>query len=337
MTQTVAAQSDPLLRAAGALLGVPVLRADYQSTPLHGGTLGDVRLISGEAEAADGSRLPFRIVQKTQKRWERPGDPASWRREYDLFSPALSAAFAPSFRAPRIVHAEIGEQENRLWMEYVEGRSGTQLTPDDLERAALELGRFQGRCHQQSEALRRLGCLGDADYMRRDYAQWTPDTVEYRWLRSGDCTLPNDLQTLLIDTQEQSDAVFRRLGRLPQVLCHRDYWTENIFAASGGIVAIDWDCAGWGCVGEDIASLISDETQPSQIGPYYRLLVPAYVQGLRELISLPPMDDIPIREMILLKFGYRLLQQVMFARSPEPKEQAIAALQQIGQLPRAVL
>jgi hypothetical protein len=325
-------QPDPLLCAVGALLGTPAARIDYQSTPLHGGTLGDVQLLSGEAETPDGKRLPFRLVQKTQKRWQRPGDPASWRREYDLFPSALSAAFTPSFRAPRMLHAETYESENRIWMETIEGRSGARLSPDDLARAALELGRFQGRCHRQESALRNVSCLGDSGVPRREYAQWTPGTVEYRWLRSADCTLPDSLQTLLIDTQAQADAIFLRLGRLPQVLCHRDYWTENIFAADGGIVAIDWDCAGWGCVGEDIASLIADETEPQRIAPYFRLLMPAYYKGLREYISLPPMDELPIREMILLKFGYRLAQQVQFGPRPEQKAEAIAALRQIGAL-----
>lgn len=325
-------QPDPVLRAIGALLGTPVTHADCQAAPLHGGTLGDVQLLRGEAVAEDGRRLPFRLVQKTQKRWERPGDPASWRREYDLFPSALTAAFTPSFRAPRVLHAEIGETENRLWMEYVEGRSGARLTPDDLSRAALELGRFQGRCAKQEEALRGIACLSDSGYPRREYAQWTPDTVEYRWLRSADCTLPHSLQTLLIDTQARADAIYKKLDSLPQVLCHRDYWTENIFATDGGIVVIDWDCAGWGCAGEDIASLIADETEASQIPVYYRMLLPAYYQGLQEYVSLPPVGELPIREMILLKFGYRLAQQVLFARRQEDKAEATAALREIDAL-----
>lgn len=321
-----------LQTAVGSLLGVPVRSVSVQSEPLHGGTLGDVLLITGNAQTADGRTLPFRIVQKTQKRWARPGDPASWRREYDLAQTEFYTFFTNSFRLPRCYHREIGENENRLWMEPVAGTSGVSLTLKDLELAAAELGRFQGRCHAKAEALRRITYFGDEEYPRREFAQWSPDTLEYRTLRSADCPLPKRLQKLLIGAQERSDAVYAALCNLPQVLCHRDYWMENLFVQNGAVTVIDWDCAGWGCVGEDIASLITDETDAALIGAYCRRLLPVYCSALGEHMALPPMDEIPVREMIVLKFGYRLLQQAMFARSPQPKAQAILALEEIAAL-----
>jgi hypothetical protein len=304
----------------------------YQSKPLQGGTLGDVRLITGNAQTNDGRALPFRLMQKTQKRWDRPGDPASWRREYDLVQTEFDRCFTDSFRWPRCYHAEIGENENRLWMEYAEGVSGANLTLDHLELAANELGRFQGRCHVRAETLARIACLGDEGVPRREFAQWSPDTLEYRILRSADCVLPERLQQLIIGTQERSDAIYDTLRDLPRVLCHRDYWAENIFVQNGKVAVINWDCAGLGAVGEDIASLIADETDAAQIGTYCRRLVPAYYAGLSEHMALPPIDSIPIRDMIVLKFGYRFLQQVMFSESPEPKAQAILALEEIAAL-----
>ncbi|MFH1879351.1 MAG: aminoglycoside phosphotransferase family protein [Bacillota bacterium] len=329
-TQT---HTQALLRAVSRMLGMPVIRASYEAAPLHGGTLGDVRLVQGIAKTAGGSALPFRIVQKTQKRWERPGDPASWRREYDLYRSNLGKFLPDTFRWPKCCHTEEREGEIEIWMEYVEGISGARLSLHDLALAAGALGSFQASCHAHAEALRKISCLSDAGYMQRDYAQWSPDTVEYQYLRSARCALPEHLKRLLIDTQSRSEAIFEDLRRLPQALCHRDYWTENIFVQNGGVIAIDWDCAGWGAIGEDIASLIADETEASQIGAYYKRLVPAYCAGLREGMELPPMEAIPIREMILIKFGYRLLQQVMFAESPQPIAEAIRALEQIAALP----
>ncbi|HPF87230.1 MAG TPA: aminoglycoside phosphotransferase family protein [Candidatus Limiplasma sp.] len=322
-----------LRHAVGIMLGVPIVHADYQAKPLHGGTLGDVQLITGEAASADGKAQPFRIVLKTQKHWQRPGDPLSWRREYDLFQSVLSGVFTPSFRSPRIYHAGIGDTFNQLWMEYIEGASGAQLTIDAMERAAFALGCFQGRCHQQASALRAISCLGDMAYLQRDFAQWTPYTMEYRYLHSDDCTLPQHLRQMLIHIQKNADAIFKELRALPQVLCHRDYWTENIFVKGDTVVAIDWDTAGWGIPGEDIASLIADETDATQIGAYYRRLVPAYRRGLSGAVTLPPAEALPIKEMILFKFGYRLLQQFMFSPSSEAKAQAIVALEQIRALP----
>lgn len=62
--------------------------------PLQGGTVGNVHLVSGTAETAEGEKLPYRIVLKIQKKWERYGDPGSWRREYDLYSSDLGATFS---------------------------------------------------------------------------------------------------------------------------------------------------------------------------------------------------------------------------------------------------
>ena len=157
--------------------------------------------------------------------------------------------------------------------------------------------------------------------------------MEYKYLRSSDCALPRHLQQMLIDLQDHADAIFQSMEHLPPVLCHRDYWTENIFVSDGRVIAIDWDCAGFGIPGEDIASLIADETPAGQIGAYYRRLLPAYVQGLRTGLTLPPMEALPIREMILFKFGYRFLQQLMFSPTQQMKDEALQALDDIHGLP----
>jgi hypothetical protein len=47
------------------------------------------------------------------------------------------------------------------------------------------------------------------------------------------------------------------LGRLPQTLCHHDAARSNLVARSTGIVAFDWESAGPGPLGADIATLMS--------------------------------------------------------------------------------
>jgi Ser/Thr protein kinase RdoA (MazF antagonist) len=182
------------------------------------------------------------------------------------------------------------------------------------------------------DTLRAILCLGDAAYAERDFGQWQPETLEYKRLRGTDCPLPGHLQQLLIHTQAQAGSVFQAMHALPQVLCHRDYWTENILISDGNVLVIDWDCAGIGAIGEDIASLIADDTDPGSIGMLAQKLVPAYYRGLQETMALPPMREIPVREMILLKFGYRFFQQVLFAKAQAAKDSAILALEQIAAL-----
>ena len=121
---------------------------DCQGRPLNGGTVGQVRLITGLAQTADAGRLPFRLVEKTQRKWERPGDPDSWRREYDLYRSGLSALFDDTLRWPACFHADMNDEQDqtRIWMEYIEGPAGYALTPDMLEQAAHALASFRAAC-----------------------------------------------------------------------------------------------------------------------------------------------------------------------------------------------
>lgn len=332
-TETASVDPAALRAAVSKQLGSPVRIAAYQAAPLHGGTLGDVRLISGDARHGGGRTLPFRIVLKTQKKWERPGDPTSWRREYDLYQSGFHTLFTEEFRRPQVYHAEECESENRLWMAYIQGVSGAALTLSQLALAAEALGRFQGLCHARRASLQSVACLSDARTMQRDFAQWTPDTAEYKYLCSESCALPPHLRHMLTEAQTHADEVFQAMARLPQVLCHGDYWTENIFVSGGRVSVIDWDCAGWGVVGEDIASLIADETPASQIGAYCQTLLPAYYRALAKRVPLPPIGAIPVREMILFKFGYRFLQRLMVSGPQAEKKEAVRALEAIFGLP----
>lgn len=77
-------QPKALTTVISKILGKPITGAEYQTQQLHGGTLGDVQLVKGMAEITGGEKLPYKVVWKKQKKWERPGDPNSWHREYDL-------------------------------------------------------------------------------------------------------------------------------------------------------------------------------------------------------------------------------------------------------------
>jgi hypothetical protein len=119
--------------------------------------------------SADGEKLPYRIVLKIQKKWERYGDPGSWRREYDLYASDLGATFSDALRWPTYYHAEINAEENesQLWLEYIDGITGLDLTGDVYEQAELELGRYQGKLYAERPAvLQSLTNLSHADLMK---------------------------------------------------------------------------------------------------------------------------------------------------------------------------
>lgn len=356
-------KSETLTRVLSKMLNANIIHASYQTNELQGGTLGDVRLVTGMAETIDGKRLPYKVVLKIQKKWERPGDPDSWRREYDLYSSDFGKVFTDSLRWSECYHAEMNGDEIHLWIEYIDGISGDRFDIKTLEFVATELGRFQGKIYKQQEMLKNINFLSEPDTLRRNFEQWHKQifsyeflisdkcrlpagflkqmllngeiklyngkSFEYGCLRSGGCDIPEHLKQMLYDIDDNKEAIFNSLKHMPVVLCHRDFWVENIFLSDGKIRLIDWDCAGFGYLGEDIASLIYDDTETENLHEYFRRLIPAYIKGISKYIEIPRDFNKYIQKIILIVFGYRIVQEYMFTESLEVKKEQVKRLQKI--------
>ncbi|KRG14389.1 aminoglycoside phosphotransferase family protein [Lederbergia galactosidilytica] len=310
-----------------------IIRADYQLKELQGGTIGDVRLVTGRVETSDGENLPYKMVLKTQKKFERYGDPDSWRREYDLYTTDFKKVLSNSFRCPECYHAEINGDEIQLWMEYIDGVSGLNLTKEMFECIAEELGRFQGKLYtERPDILQNLPNLSKVEFTKNNYLRYRSWNVLYDYIRSDDCEIPKHLCKMLIDLDNNADEIFNRIEKLPIVLCHRDFWVENIFFSDGKIVLIDWDTTGWGYMGEDIASLITDEADVCHMIEYYQKCIPAYYRGFSKYADVSHISDHCIYELILAMFGYRLVEWYKFAKSPEDKSMHLHTLQNIHEM-----
>ena len=346
------------------MLNKNIITAEYQTTQLQGGTLGDVWLVTGMAETVNGDMLPYKIVLKTQTKWVRPGDTVSWRREYDLYKSNLNKVLSNTFRWPYCYFAELNDDVIHIWMEYIDGISGRDLTIDNLEIVVEKLGNLQGKLSQNPEMLKSIDCLGDTGYIKRDYEQWHQQTysyeflisescrmpqfikqmlleksiqyntksIEYNYLRSVNCEIPDYLKQMFYDIDDNMEKIFSDIGKLPIVLCHRDFWIENIFISNEKVILIDWDCAGLGFLGEDLASLIIDEIDVEYIEKYYKRLVPAYYKGISKHMNISKIEHFFIQEMIIIKFGYRILQEYMFTQSSDVKKEQILILQQIYEM-----
>ncbi len=326
---------ETLIYALGCRFKKDIISADFLTTPLQGGTVGNVHLVTGIAETADDEQLPYRIVLKVQKKWERYGDPDSWRREYDLYTSDLGATFSESFRWPTCYRAEINAEENefQLWLEYIDGITGLDLTGDMYEQAALALGRYQGKLYaEQPAVLQSLANLSRADFMKNTYLHYRSWPVVYDYIRSADCEFPQHVRQMLIDIDEHADEILARIEKLPLVLCHRDFWVTNLLYTDENIVLIDWDTAGWGYLGEDLASLIADEADIDHMDEYYRRCVPAYYKGFSEYADVSPIADHCVYELILLVFGYRLVEGYLHSEDDEEKTKHARTLQKIYEM-----
>lgn len=302
----------------------------YESKRLHGGTLGDVQLISGTVKCHNMQVQPYKLVMKSQKKWKRFSDPNSWRREYDLYASDINHLFDESLRWAKCYHKTIQEDVNTLWLEYFEGATAFDLTVDMYEKAALELGRFQGKLFiNQNASLKSIENLSTVYFLKNTYLHYRSWPEVYDFIRSDDCLLPQHLKNMLIKIDEQAEEIWDNIEKLPTVFCHRDYWITNIFHTPEGIRLIDWDTTGWGHLGEDIASLIIDESDVNHMVEYYKICTPAYYKGFSEYVDTSHIEKSYIYELILFGFGYRLVETFKFAKKESDRELAKETLEQV--------
>lgn len=245
----------------------------------------------------------------------------------------FDTVFSDSLRWPKCYYAEKNEDETQLWIEYIDGTSGADLTVEMFESAAKELGRFQGKLHAEKPAvLQNLSNLSKSDFMKKNYLHYRSWNEVYDYIRSDSCEIPRHLCEMLIDVDANIKEIYGRIEKLPVVLCHRDFWITNIFHFENKIILIDWDTCGWGYMGEDIASLIADEADVANMVEYYIKCVPAYYKGFSEYSDVSYISDHCVRELILIIFGYRLVEWYKYAKSPKEKTQQIDILQKIYEM-----
>ena len=320
-----------LLYVLTKMLGVDIINADCQDAQLYlQGGMSGVRLITGEAETIDGEKLPYKVILKVQERRRPPSDPDSWTREYKIYASDFykNEIFDEKVRMLKCYHAEFSNDSYSLWLEYADGVTKKALTLNNLEYIAEKFGRFQGRLCSQPELLKYTDCLYEGGFVEKYYAYQS--SVDYGYLCSEQCDLPNHLKQMLLDADNNRETIFRKFKQFPSVLYHGDFYISNIILKNDEVILIDWgDGAGWGYIGEDIANLIVDNIDIKYFNEYYRRIVPAYLKGLSEYMDTSGIDGLYFQKMIIIRSGYDFLREYRHAQSPEVKNEQITALQQI--------
>jgi aminoglycoside phosphotransferase (APT) family kinase protein len=318
------------------MFGTQIISVDWEARKLHGGTVGNVILVTGTVVTAAIEKLPYKVVLKTQNKWERRGDPGSWRREYDLYKSDLGKLFTDSLRWPECYHMEMNgdETEWTIWFEYIDGVSGNDLTTEMRECAAMEWGRFQGRLYKNPEMPQNISCFSQIENIKRYLSVHRPKTDEYRYVYSDNCELPAHLRQMLLDSDMNIKDIYDNTNKFPVVLCHRDFWHENIIYSNGKIILLDWDCTGWGYMFEDIIQLIVDETDAEYIDEYYRKFIPAYLKGFSEYAEVSDVKDLYLNawKITVIWFGFTLVNWYINARSAEEKNLSLNILQNIYEM-----
>jgi thiamine kinase-like enzyme len=173
--------------------------------------------------------------------------------------------------------------------------------------------------------------LSNVEFMKAEFLRYIGWQELLNKMSAEDSVLPKHLCEMLFNIKDNREAVFERFGKLPVVLCHRDYWVTNIFHTDETVFAIDWDTAGWGYLGEDISSLVADDADVTRMVEHFRICVPEYYRGFNEHARADVRNN-RVYELILLMFAYRIAENHMGAKCLNEKRTHADTLQRIYEI-----
>jgi hypothetical protein len=213
-----------------------------------------------------------------------------WKREWLAFAAGLLDALPGGLRAPRTtLTTEPAEDECWIWMEDVDGRSGTTWDLDDFDAAAFDLATTQAAyATGRSE-------LPDQPWLARRWLRgWTEVSAATAVAIDDDAGWDDDRLAAMAPLRTRAAAVWAAREELlaiieaaPPTVTHCDLWPANLIAADDGTtVAIDWSQVGIGALAQDLDQMTLD-TVWMQVRPGESLdaldahVVPSYLSGLR--------------------------------------------------------
>ena len=229
----------------------------------------------------------IRAYAENEQQWPPSSDPRNWnfwQREALVYQTDLPERLG--LRGPRMTGLRVTDAGERMEMriEAARGRTGAEVTLDDLVVLAEQLGRSNGAEHEDEVWLSR-GFL--ADYTANRAVDWTLLESDAAWAQ------PLIAEAFTVEAREgivglraSSPRLHQIAARLPRTIGHLDLFPANIFVDEDGPLLIDWAFAGDAALGEDIGNLIPDSIfdlfQPvSAIDEMLERLPAAYLRGLR--------------------------------------------------------
>ncbi|MBV7334731.1 aminoglycoside phosphotransferase family protein [Chloroflexi bacterium TSY] len=288
----------------------------WQHQPLQGGTVSLVYLFNGECRTHSldsfpdnqTTTIPWSVVLKIQRQWERGGDPECWEREMMLYQSELFNTLPDTLTVPCCFDI-IQKDQNEIWywMEAVTGKTDTRMSLEDYCLAARHLAHFQGR-FLVGQSLPPYSWFSTRRWIANTVSNWGTGAVpwlqRYRQLSQPERIFSPDIIEETIQLWQTRDALLDIVDSLPRTVCHRDYNAGNLFVRRDENIGeqtsvIDWDCTGIGAIGEDIADMVgealifydfdlgqAEELKESVLSHYYTGLCEAGWQGDRQLLRL---------------------------------------------------
>lgn len=238
---------------------------------------------SGQVQSANGKR-PWAVVLKCmnnpKQSSQHPRESSYWRREILAFQSGLLEGLPPGVRAPRCYGIMENEDGAWVWIEHIQEATGQQWSLDHFQRAARQLGLFQGAylCGAPLPDQPWL-CTPFFGIGWAELNGWSgfmnPEFEQNAWKLPIVPGALNDKQKLrllqLIAENLRFDLVNQRL---PQVLCHNDVHRKNFMWALSPqtgeeeLIGVDWAFTGTGAAGNDLGSLVGNSMYFFDYDPY---------------------------------------------------------------------
>jgi hypothetical protein len=276
------------------------------SSDVHFGG-GGLCLISGSADDRGVSR-PWSVVLKPVARVDADramdpsdatGDYAYWKREPLAYASGVLQRLPDGLAAPRCHGVmERGPELYWIWLEHLADNDAWPLERYGI--AARQLGTFNG-AYLAGEPLPMADWMAGTGSIQSYWGRSHPfmdhamDLLQDPSMWRRDEILPSvsslDLRALAAFFADQ-DAYVGALEGLPQTFCHNDALRTNLFAVDGPAdaqrtIAVDWQLAGYGPIGSELAMLIAGsvlflKVPAAAVEDLAELTWAAYVAGLED-------------------------------------------------------
>ena len=263
--------------------------------------------ISGTSMDCQGSHswsLILKILQHNPEegasKFGSSDDPTHWnywRREASAYCSNLLQHLPVGCGVPRC-YAVSEETPTTLWLwlEDIQGIPAKHWSLQRFQLAAQHLGQFQGQYAAKQN-------LPSYPWLNRQWLRaWVPSETTVTCDRIANPTLwqhpllvPHLSHThadRVVSLWHQRASFLATIERMPQTVCHLDFWPPNLFAretpdGQDQTVLIDWAQVGLGACGEDIANLILDsvwmfEVDRIKLAEFEHLVWEGYLTGLHQ-------------------------------------------------------
>lgn len=217
------------------------------------------------------------------------------QRELALYRSSVLATLPAGIRAPKCYGVtERPDGSTWFWLEAVREEDDGPWSLGRYATAARQLGRFNGAylvghplpddpaphsgvlrqwVEAAGPAIAQLQQLDDHPLVRQTYPPHITVTFARAWT--------------------ERRAAYALLDRLPRTFCHQDAHRRNLLVGRGTdgteeVVAIDWEFAGVGAIGEDLAplvfgSLIFHEVPAREVLELEAAVLTGYIHGLGDV------------------------------------------------------